>query len=174
MIFIGIDPGLKGGIACIQADGSLQLFPMPTIGEREYDVYELKRILLEAMGRNTEATDLSDVRNRILLTFERQHALPGQGLTSSLKTGIGYGILLGLVAGLEIPHQVVPAQTWQKALFTGLNTKLDTKEKSEIVAKRLFPSADFRRTERSRKGHDGLYDATCLAYYGKTNYKQNL
>lgn len=161
MIYLGIDPGLKGGIACIQEDGSLELFPMPVIGEKEYDIYELRRILTSFRP---------DHGTGCFLLFERQHSKPGQGLTSSLKTGIGYGILLGLVAGLEIPHQVVPAATWQRALFTGLSAKLDTKDKSEIVAKRLFPSADFRKSSRARKSHDGLTDAACLAYYGRMIY----
>lgn len=171
MRFIGIDPGLKGGIAVIKEDGSLELTPMPTIGEKEYDIFELKRILREAAcGLLPEKTTLEASHSKSLLVFERQHALPGQGLTSSLKTGIGYGILLGLVAGLEIPHEVVWAKAWQKVLFVGLPPEYDTKVKSEIVAKRLFPSADFRKSTRARKSSDGLTDAACLAYYAKLNH----
>lgn len=158
MINIGIDPGLKGGIAIIE-DGVLTVQKMPTMGaDTEYDIYAMKNLLLPYRGRND-----------VLMSFERQHAMPGQGLTSSLKTGTGYGILMGLAMGMDIPHKIWPASVWQKALFVGLSAKLDTKVKSEMVAKRLFPSADFRRTERSKKGHDGLYDATCLAYYGSLN-----
>lgn len=154
MNFIGIDPGLKGGIAAILS-GELTLWPMPTIGDKEYDVWELKKILEPWRGRSD-----------CLVVFERQHAMPGQGLTSAVKTGMGYGILMGLIAGMEISHKIVPASHWQKELFVGLSSSLDTKEKSEMVAKRLYPMADFRRTIRSKKGHDGLYDAACLAYFG--------
>lgn len=155
MNYIGIDPGLKGGVAAIMA-GELTLWPMPTIGDSEYDIWELKKILEPFKGRSD-----------IMVTFERQHAMPGQGLTSAVKTGTGYGILMGLIAGMDIQHNIIPAAHWQKRLFVGRSAKLDTKEKSEIIAKRLYPMADFRRTSRSKKGHDGLYDATCLAHFGK-------
>ena len=99
--------------------------------------------------------------------------MPGQGLTSTLQTGKGFGILLGLLAGLEMPHQVVAAKAWQGKLFTGVKADLDTKIKSEIVAKRIFPSADFRKSDRARVAADGLTDAACIAEYARRLYSGN-
>jgi hypothetical protein len=55
---------------------------------------------------------------------------------------------------------------WQRKMFVGVSMKLDTKVKSEIVAKRLFPTADFRKSDRARVAADGLTDAACIAMYG--------
>jgi hypothetical protein len=43
----------------------------------------------------------------------------------------------------------------------------DTKQRSIIAAKRLFPEVSLRRTERSRKDDDGISDAILLAEYGR-------
>lgn len=158
MIYLGIDPGLDGGIAFIR-DGIIDLQKTPVIGGRDYDVQGMKQILC------------SYDRTQLFATIENQIALPGQGLSSTLQTGKGYGIWLGLLAALEVPFQVVHAKSWQTKLFTGTSTKLDTKARSEIVAKRLFPSADFRRSERAFKASDGLTDAACIAEFGRRTHR---
>lgn len=158
MIFIGIDPGLSGGIAFINDLGSL-VFPTPVIGGKEYDIGEMKKILVNY--------GMLDIRAPLFAMIENQISMPGQGLTSTLQTGKGFGIWLGLLAGLGIPYQVVAAVQWQRKLFTGVKGNLDTKQKSEVIAKRLFPGVDFRKSERSRVAHDGLTDAILIAEYGR-------
>lgn len=149
---LGIDPGLNGGLAFLN-DAGITLIPMPTIAGKDFDIQAIKRYLLEHKPG--------------LTIVEQQISMPGQGLSSTLQTGKGYGILLGLLAGLEMPHQIVSAKSWQHKLFTGVAAKLDTKAKSEIIAKRIFPSADFRRSDRARVNADGLTDAACIAEYAR-------
>lgn len=156
---LGIDPGLRGGLAFLNLAGQIELYPMPTIADKDYDIQELKRLLSQNLPS--------------LVVLEQQIALPGQGLTSTLQTGKGFGILLGLLAGLEIPHQVVGSKAWQSKLYTGVKATLDTKAKSEIIAKRLFPSADFRKSDRARVASDGLTDAACIAEYARRLYTGN-
>jgi len=162
MIFAGIDPGLDGGIAFIN-DNDLILSKTPVIGGRDYDVQEMKRLL----------THHPMLGSGMFVIIENQISMPGQGLSSTLQTGKGFGIWLGLLAGLEISFQVVSAKQWQGKLFTGVSAKLDTKEKSEIIAKRLFPRADFRRSERARVANDGLTDAACIAEYARRIYTKD-
>lgn len=150
---LGIDPGLRGGLAFLNTVGQIDLFPMPTIADKDYDIQEIKRLLCQFQP--------------VLTVLEQQIALPGQGLSSTLQTGKGFGILLGLLAGMEMPHQVVAAKAWQMKIFSGVKADLDTKAKSEIIAKRLFPKADFRKSDRARVAADGLTDAACIAEYGR-------
>ena len=157
MNICGIDPGLNGGLAFINS-GVLKLYPMPVIGGKDFDIQEIKRIL------ETERPGFTVLENQI--------AMPGQGLTSTLQTGKGFGILLGLLAGMNFPYQVIGAKQWQTKLFTGVKGSLDTKDKSEVIAKRLFPTADFRKSDRARVAHDGLTDAACIAEYGRRIYSQ--
>lgn len=158
MIYAGIDPGLNGGVALILED-QLHLYKTPIIGN-EYDIVQMKNILVKYKNGYGE----------LFFTLEKQMALPGQGLTSTFKTGMGFGIWLGLLSGLGISHQVVSAQRWQKLLFDSVPRKLETKEASVLVAKRLFPVSDFRRSERAKKDDDGLTDAACIAEFGRRTY----
>ena len=158
--YIGIDPGLDGGIAILPNDGTaIELIKTPVIGGRDYDIQEMKKILREF--------------NPFFVVIENQISMPGQGLTSTLQTGKGFGIWLGLLAALEVPHQVVSARQWQIQIYTGISSKLETKEKSVIAAKRLFPSADFRKSDRARVANDGLTDAACIAEYARRLHQRS-
>lgn len=155
MIFIGIDPGLNGGIAFVNEQGLGLVYVTPVIGGKEYDIQAMKKHLQSAP------------KEKLFAVIENQISMPGQGLTSTLQTGKGFGIWIGLLAGLNVSYQVVGAQAWQKRLFTGVKGNLETKEKSEVIAKRLFPEVDFRRSDRATKAHDGLTDAILIAEYGR-------
>lgn len=162
MIYIGIDPGLQGGIAFINEDNTLDAFATPVIAGKDYDIQAMREMLVRVPDY---------FENNMFVTIEQQISMPGQGLTSTLQTGKGFGIWLGLLSGLEMPYQVVTARQWQNKLFSGTSPKLDTKARSEIVAKRLFPKADFRKSERARKAHDGLTDGACIAEYGRRTHQ---
>lgn len=151
--FIGIDPGLSGGIAILE-ENKLLLFPMPLIGDKDYDVQAIKNIF----RKHSDTT---------LVCVERQQSMPGQGLSSTFKTGQGFGILIGVLSALELRYEITTAVRWQRRLFTGLKHGQDTKVSSEIVAKRLFPASDFRKSERSRVASDGLTDAACIAEFAR-------
>ncbi len=153
MIYLGIDPGLNGGFCFIKEDGTIDLYPMPLIGPKDYDIPEITRILQSYIN--------------VVAVLEKQHAMPGQGLSSTLKTGLGFGMLQASLSAARIPYDIVPAVKWQKNLFVGLPSKQDTKISSAVIASRLFPGISFRRTDRSRKPHDGLTDAACIAEYCK-------
>jgi|GEM_PF-663418 len=158
--FIGIDPGLDGGMAVLSEKNvnfPATVYKTPIIGGKEYDIQAMREMLDMVIVTST----------RIFTVIENQISMPGQGLTSTLQTGKGFGIWLGLLAGLGIPYQIVGAKQWQSKLFTGVKTTLDTKAKSEIIAKRLFPGVDFRKSDRSRVANDGLTDAILMAEYGR-------
>jgi len=165
-IYIGIDPGLDGGIAALIPPSNenqrteVNLTKTPVIGGKDYDIQDMKRIL----------STYRMIGFDMFCTIENQISMPGQGLTSTLQTGKGFGIWLGLLAGLEIPYQVIAAISWQKKLFTGVKGNLNTKAKSEVIAKRLFPNADFRKSDRARVANDGLTDAACIAEYGRRTH----
>lgn len=158
-VFIGIDPGLDGGVAVLGPNHQ-SVHKTPVIGGRDYDIQEMTKLLNSIMN-------IANVPMNMFCIIENQISMPGQGLTSTLQTGKGFGIWLGLLAGLGIPYQIIGAKQWQSKLFTGVKSKLDTKEKSEIIAKRLFPGVDFRKSERARVANDGLTDAILMAEYGK-------
>lgn len=162
MIYIGIDPGVHGGIAYLH-ENELDVRPMPIIGDKEYNIQEMKNILKEFNLGGYE----------IFALIENQHPMPGEGLPRTFKTGMGFGILQGLLSGLEIPYAIISAKAWQREVFKGLPFKQDTKVSSGIIATRTFPKTRFYATERSRTVADGMTDAACIALYNQRFHGKN-
>jgi hypothetical protein len=108
--------------------------------------------------------------------LERQQTIKSiggrtQGALQSFSTGRGYGMWQGLLAGLQIPFETVSPKTWQAEMFKGVVAG-DTKAKSALVAQRLHPGIDWRRTPRCKSPHDGLTDAFCIAEWGRRQLSQ--
>ena len=172
MIFVGIDPGLKGAIAFL-GDGAVPaLVSMPVI----------KRL----RGEGRDQIDMVGLRDLLqswlplgfgcFVTVERGQALPpgmGGGVTNFAR-GYHRGILEGLLVALRIPYQLVPPQTWQREMLQGAPAG-DTGQRSIMAAQRLFPGVSLLRTPACRKADDGLSDglaeALLLAEYGRRTHQ---
>jgi len=115
---LGIDPGANGGLALIDADGTLLWAGKMPATER--DVWEALR-------------DLRADR----AWLERVRSSPQMGRASVFTFGWGYGGLRMALTGLEIPFEEVLPQRWQKAL--GCLTGGD-KNVSKAKAQGLWPS----------------------------------
>ena len=93
-VFIGIDPGIKGGVAFIYND-SYFVKPTPnTVSEMADELITLKQ-----MGPSLS----------MYCAIESVHSFPGQGVASTFKFGMNYGQWLGILATLKIPYiEVTP------------------------------------------------------------------
>lgn len=117
MIFLGLDPGLSGAIACIY-DGRVE-FIKNKVPEKE--LWEWLR-------------DWN--HSQAYACIERVHAMPKQGVSSTFKFGHSFGILRGFLIASGIPFDEVTPQKWQTELDcrTGGNKNV-TRER----AKEWFP-----------------------------------
>lgn len=109
------------------------------------------------------------VHNDVFVAIEKQQAFPGQGVVSTFKTGYGYGLWLGILAGLQLDYIVVPPKKWQAEMIPGKEGS--TKERSIAMAFILFPEVSLLPTERSKIPHDGMADSLCLAEYARRVHK---
>lgn len=150
-IFLGIDPGLDGAAVALRDDGVvISIFDTPTLligkgGKRDYDL----RTMRAWLGAFTPET--CDV------AIEHQQAFPGQGVTSMFSLGRGYGIWLGLLAGMGLPYSPISPVRWRKVMLDGMPKGKDT---GRLRAMQLFPNADLKL-----KKHHGRADALLLAEY---------
>lgn len=152
---LGIDPGLRGALALLDSDGKLvELIDMPTLAvtrsRRQLDTHEL-------VGK---LEDWHAFEGPFRVVLEQAIVMPGQGSSSGFKTGVGFGVVLGILAAQKIPHEAIPPQRWQKALF-GKVDKGTAKDHAHAMASKLYPCADLGR----RKSQDRS-DALCIALYG--------
>jgi crossover junction endodeoxyribonuclease RuvC len=148
---LGIDIGLDGAIALIENGDLLEVHDMPTVtlernnkSKRMVNAAELARLIRQAAPG--------------CAYLERLNAMPGQGVTSMFSMGQSLGVVLGILAALDIATTTIPPRTWQKALDVPQG-----KDGSRYRAAQLFPA---RAELFKRVKDDGRSDATLIAAYG--------
>lgn len=154
-LFLGIDPGLKGGLALVGGEDVI-IVPMPTIGG-EIDIRGLQSFILEHAPKIKHAV------------IEHVWALPKQGAASGFKFGKLCGIIEAAVVMAQIPYTLTIPQKWQKAMHAGVASKENTKQRSFQVCQRLFPSESLI-LPGCRTPHDGMADALLMAEYARRNH----
>lgn len=143
MIYIGVDPGKKGGYAWI-SDGNTCTKPWD-------DVYFVQDMRL-----------LINIRDEgVVACVEKVGAMPHQGVTSMFSFGRSYGFIQGVLAACGIGYQLVPPATWKRE-FGLLHAE---KQGSVDVCKRLFPDVNLMPTEKCKKASDGMAEALLIAEY---------
>jgi len=136
---VGIDPGLAGGLGVLDVDddGSplhveLHRTPsMPVVRNRktrnEYDPLGMRQLLARLLDEDAATVEVA---------LEAQGARPGQGVASTFRTGLGFGLWLGLIVSARVPYRIVAPLVWkQHAGLIGAN-----KAASRLRAQERFPS----------------------------------
>jgi len=166
-IYAGIDPGLQGGIVAITEKGQMKSWKMP-ITKAGIDANGLFKLF---GGLKTKA--------EVIIIIEDVHSIFGVSASANFTFGFVCGAIEAIVIAHELRFIKVAPKTWQKELWISSDIQykplkegktkasVDTKQTSQLTAKRLFPTFDFRGTERSKKDHDGIIDAALLAEYGR-------
>jgi crossover junction endodeoxyribonuclease RuvC len=159
MYVCGIDPGLTGAVAILDANGTLEaLADTPTLSlkvqrgsKQVYDVPGMAALLRPYTGQHAH------------VIIEESQPMPGQGTHSMFTVGLGYGVWLGILASLALPYTSIRPAVWKKAFSLGQD-----KEASRLRAQQLFPGAELRL-----KKHHGRAEALLLASYGLRAYNQD-
>lgn len=162
--FIGIDPGINGGMVCLDQAGNIRrktVMPIIKVGTK--NKLDPRGIIDWFKQCFTE----EEIR---IVAIEEQRPMHKQGITSTFSIGRGYGILEGIVAALDIPYELIRAVDWQREMFRGF-PKGKTKELSVRVAQQLYPKEDFKRSIRCTKLHDGMTDSCLLAEHIRRKIK---
>src|SRR3990172_8095817 len=125
---VGIDPGLGGAVAVLP-DALVFDTPVGVIGRGKSN----KRDYIEAAMADL-LRPYAD--GGAIVVIEQQQAFPGQGRSSTFSTGKGYGTWLGILAGLQLPYEIVHPSVWKRAMMGGASGK----DAARLRAIRLFPS----------------------------------
>lgn len=145
--YLGIDPGITGGFACVDSNGQLQtVYSMPVLKVGGKNIIDAHSII-----------DLFYLNLPYPITFaylEEQHPMPKQGLSSTFKTGYGYGLLVSALTAKGIPFATIRATAWKRKVSCPRD-----KEGALLVARRLWPDEDAF----SLKKNHGLAEAALLA-----------
>lgn len=151
MIYMGIDPGAKGGIAVLHVNRDSEF-----VSEAEAYPYSNEKLKDLAFELSINWSD------NLLCFVEKVSAMPKQGVTSMFNFGVSFGYILGVLEANQVPYELVSPQKWKKAF--GLD---NDKSKSVAYCKRLFPKLSLLPTNKCRKDSDGMAEAILIALYAK-------
>jgi crossover junction endodeoxyribonuclease RuvC len=144
MIVWGIDPGMKGGIAALEAE-SRQLRWLEDV---------------PIVGKQVAPTLLRDLVNQTwpdMVVIELPGIRPQQATQTGYKIGLNYGVLLGVFGALDIPVQAHSSTKWKGAMRLSSD-----KELSRRRALETWPSMSHRL---NLKRHDGRAEAALIALW---------
>lgn len=118
--FLGIDPGVKGGIALVQ-DGWADAWMLA--GMTEHDVSErVQNLLLRFTIKSA--------------LIEKVQSFPQMSKPASFKLGQSYGFLRGLLVAHQIRFEDIPPGRWQQYMRCKSG---GDKRITKAAAQRLFP-----------------------------------
>lgn len=154
-LWLGIDPGLAGGVGAIYPDGRVQGFYTPTrkikqpgrtpSGKARYKTKYDIPAMVEVLRPFLSAYRRRKIKLRVVLeevtALRKGSDAAQQGVVSSFNFGAGYGIWLGIIAGAGLYDclRLVRPNIW-RPLMVGPGTD---KKVSRSVASRLWPQMDF-------------------------------
>ena len=125
-LYIGIDPGISGGIACITSDDLFAVKCPGTIADMNDKI--------EAITEITNHTGY-----QCYATIEAVHSMPKQGVSSVFKFGKNYGEWLGILSASKIPYTQVSPQKWMKLFGSMPKEKKDRKNHIKHLAQQRYP-----------------------------------
>ena len=154
MIYIGIDPGGKGAIACYDdLDQDIKIYPFKMIGNE-----------IDHKGIASFLSSLSENRD-CKAVLEDVHAIYGCSAKGTFNFGHIKGFLEGSLTTLDIPYTLVQPKKWQKEMWEGIRAGSNNKANSIAAAKRLYPQISLKRTSKCTKDDDNIADALLLMGY---------
>ncbi len=149
-VTLGIDPGMTGAIAMLDSYGCLvEVADMPVV-----DKFVSAPLLVSAIESMT-AYDAQEMVGMVVI--EHVASMPKQGVASTFKFGVAFGVVLGVVGGMDLPSTLVRPAKWKRDM--GLTSD---KERSRRLAIERWPNqADSFKLKK----HDGRAEAALLALW---------
>jgi len=170
MLSIGIDPGLKGAIVVVDEKYILiDYHDCPVIENtktkkgKKSTKFEFAPAAMASVLRTMLRHESKHGHAKVWL--ERAGAMPQQGLSSTFKTGRGFGLWEGILAGIRAVYDIIAPRTWTTVMFQG--TPLgEPKQRSFSKCQRLYPTLPLTAPRGRVLSLDGRSDAALIATYG--------
>ena len=155
MIFVGIDPGITGGIAAITHKGEIRLrermptMPSPIAAKRKMVCGRTVAAMLRGLA------PLGPVH----VALERVGSMPGNGGVAMFSFGTSWGIVIGVLEAAALPYTLVLPQKWKGHHGLGAD-----KAQAIGLAMRLWPDITLKKAD------DGVAEALLLADWLRAGY----
>lgn len=150
--FIGVDPGVNGGIALID-DLGVNFFACPK------NELKMPFVIMELLNETYIVAEAG------IAYVEKQWQRPGMSSSSMTRMITNYGMWIGALTALGIEVAFVAPQTWMKHykdkhnLMLSSTSKKDRKHQIRVYAAQLYPCMKDQITLKTS-------DAILIARYG--------
>ena len=147
--YIGIDPGISGGIAVIDTRGTIKAYKCPSSSE------EMSLLFQMCIGRTAP--------DNVRLLMERVWARPTNAVRAAFSYGTNYGQWLGIAACHEIKMNTVIPVSWIKWVGCPKALKRDVRKRwLKEKARELYPKVNKLTLATS--------DAILITHYAREEY----
>jgi crossover junction endodeoxyribonuclease RuvC len=151
MIILGVDPGIRGGLAIVGSDGDRTVM--------------IDAIYIPVVGTGAkERVDVAAIRNfidqhkPIRALIERGQARPKQGASSGFKYGRAVGAIEAAITLDAIPVEIIEPSVWKRHWHLAGKDKESARQR----ALQLFPDA---HAALARKRDHGRAESMLIALY---------
>lgn len=158
MKYVGIDPGLQGGIVTFSDDKAFEEAHVMPLKHGSLCVKGIKKIF-------------EPFKEPAWIFVEEPFALRFQGLRGTMTMFTNYGRLLAALEDLELAYELIPPVTWQAFFGIRGTDRKTTKDQSIEICQNLYPSCNLL-TRASLYLHDGIADAALIGTFGFSTRKQ--
>ena len=147
--YIGIDPGISGGIAVIDTKGKMKAYKCPRSSD------DMALLLQMCIG--------SSAPKNIKLLMERVWARPTNAVRAAFSYGTNYGQWLGITASHEIVMNTAIPVEWIKWVGCPKALKRDVRKRwLKVKAGELYPKVNKLTLATS--------DAILITHYAREEY----
>lgn len=158
--YLGVDMGKEGALVLIpiNRNNRIFVFKMPLVKSGGVDEDELFNYL----------TNWSPYV--IHCVTEKLQAIYQSSSKAMFNFGKTVGLTLAVLKIAGVPFTELKPSIWQKEMFLGEPETLDTKTRSVMVSKKLFPGlilSKFTKTKRVLKDDSNITDALLMAEYAR-------
>jgi hypothetical protein len=153
--FIGVDPGSKGALCCLDSD---------TLEVTFHDTPHDHKTCALVQG-------WVNMHKPKIIGLERVHAIHGTSAGSNFKFGENLGMIKGVLYTTRIGIDYVPPKAWQKACGIAFKAKSTSAVKKKVVAAKaqeLYPTAVLHGPRGGLL--DGRADALMIAHHIMLKY----
>lgn len=155
MIVLGIDIGVTGALAAVDARGTCSVADLPTVGVDGNRVVKRK---VSAVGVRDLVLGLTRPGDAVLAVIEDVHMGMGPGAAARSSLDLNRGRIEAVLELLRVTVHAVPPRVWQR--WYGIKAKGDALDK----ARALYPLAE---SHLARKKDHNRADALLLAHFGQ-------
>lgn len=159
--FIGIDPGLTG-CAVLLSEKRIEFYDFVDAADavRQLEEWLMKFKVLGAMLENP---------NVRVTPQKNKHDPDAPARLVSSKFIKNIGMWEGILAALYIKHRLIAPQSWQAKMVPKMPDIKDTKKRSLITAREMFPAAERLLNQRQ---YNNRADALLIAAYCRREYSK--